>query len=168
MNETTGTRVPTARKDQLIIQKAHDEVLVYDLKTDKAHCLNLTAARVWESCDGQSTVGDIVRHLGGELGAPIDEEVVWLALTQLEKFNLLDAKLTKPTTIVGMSRRELAKKLGTAAVIALPVVISIVAPTAAHALTCFGSNVNGNPPGCPCLNNTKCASGNCVAGICAP
>ena len=106
MKETPGTRVPTARKDQLIIQKAHDEVLVYDLKTDKAHCLNLTAASVWNSCDGKSTVADIVRRLGGELGAPIDEEIVWLALTQLEKFDLLDAKLTKPKTIIGMSRRE--------------------------------------------------------------
>ena len=171
MKETTGTRVPKARKDQLIVQQANDETLVYDLRSDKAHCLNLTAAAVWKSCDGKTTVADMVRQLGGELGGPVDEEVIWLALTQLEKFNLLDEKLTKPVTVVGMSRRELAKRLGTAAVIALPLVISIVAPTAAHALTCPPSGGTNVPPGCPCNGGGNCLPGKACSGapkVCQP
>lgn len=37
---------PLARSEGLVIQEMPDEVLVYDLETNKAHCLNETAAFV--------------------------------------------------------------------------------------------------------------------------
>jgi hypothetical protein len=45
---------PCARKAGLVIQDMPDEVLVYDLDTNKAHCLNKSAAFVWRSCDGKN------------------------------------------------------------------------------------------------------------------
>ncbi len=33
---------PSARRKDLIIEELPDEVLVYDLNTDRAHCLNKT------------------------------------------------------------------------------------------------------------------------------
>ena len=53
---------PKARQHGLVIQEMPDEVLVYDLDTNKAHCLNRSAALVWRSCDGNNTVADIVRE----------------------------------------------------------------------------------------------------------
>ena len=44
---------PVARQEGLVIQEMPDEVLVFDLKTNKAHCLNETAAFVWKACDGK-------------------------------------------------------------------------------------------------------------------
>lgn len=41
---------PIARKTDLVIQEADDEVLIYDLSTNKASCLNKTAAFVWQNC----------------------------------------------------------------------------------------------------------------------
>ena len=32
--------LPVARQKDLIVRELSDEVLVYDLNTDKAHCLN--------------------------------------------------------------------------------------------------------------------------------
>ena len=48
-----NSQVPVARKQGLVVQEMPDEVLIYDLDTNKAHCLNQTAAFVWKSCDGK-------------------------------------------------------------------------------------------------------------------
>jgi hypothetical protein len=37
--------LPKARKKDLIVERLEDETLVYDLKTDRAHCLNHSALR---------------------------------------------------------------------------------------------------------------------------
>jgi len=50
-----------ARQNGIVVQEMPDEVLVYDLDSNKAHCLNQSAALVWKSCDGTNTVGDIVK-----------------------------------------------------------------------------------------------------------
>ncbi len=50
------SQVPIARKEGLVIQEMPEEVLVYDLDTNKAHCLNQTAAFVWKSCDGKNSI----------------------------------------------------------------------------------------------------------------
>jgi len=41
-----NSQFPTARKSGLVVQDVPDEVLIFDLKSNKAHCLNLTAATV--------------------------------------------------------------------------------------------------------------------------
>ncbi len=53
-----SSQVPIARKEGLVIQEMPEEVLVYDLDTNKAHCLNQTAAFVWKSCDGRNSVAE--------------------------------------------------------------------------------------------------------------
>ena len=50
---------PMARQNGLVVQEMPDEVLVYDLDTNKAHCLNNSAALVWRACDGTNSVADI-------------------------------------------------------------------------------------------------------------
>jgi hypothetical protein len=47
------------RKQGLVIKELPDEVLVYDLDRNKAHCLNHSAAEVWERCDGRTTAASI-------------------------------------------------------------------------------------------------------------
>jgi hypothetical protein len=57
------TLLPKARTADLVINDLTDEVLVYDLKRDKAHCLNPTAAAVWKLCDGKSSAAEIAGRL---------------------------------------------------------------------------------------------------------
>ena len=47
-----------ARQNGLVVQEMPGEVLVYDLDSNKAHCLNESAATVWRSCDGNNSVAD--------------------------------------------------------------------------------------------------------------
>ena len=55
------------------LQEMPDEVLVFDLETNKAHCLNQTAAFVWKACDGVNSVAEIAKLFGNKLGIPVKE-----------------------------------------------------------------------------------------------
>ncbi len=152
------SQIPVARKEGMVIQEMPNEVLVYDLETNKAHCLNQTAAAVWKSCDGKNTAADITNLLAKTSGSPVQEDLIWLAIDQLNEINLLEAPITPKFN--GQSRREVIKKVGLAAVIALPLISSLVAPKAAHA----GTVPN---PGGSCTVDQDCPPGlRCVNGVC--
>ena len=161
MGRATGPQAPKARGDQLIIQELPDEVLVYDLLRHQAHCLNQSAAQIWRLCDGQRTVAEVAQLLEKETGAPVDEDLVWLALDQLGRRHLLDQRITYPARTERISRRKLVQKLGfsAAVAVAVPLISSINAPTAAQAATC-------GAVGTPCTTNARCCSGICMNGQC--
>jgi len=152
-----SSQVPVARKEGLVIQEMPEEVLVYDLDTNKAHCLNQTAAFVWKSCDGRNSVADITKLVGDDSGNAVPEDLVWLAIDQLSEKNLLANNLKADFN--GTTRREVIKKIGLAAVIGLPLVASLTAPTsvlAATSCTCpSGTDTDcTSQPGCPVTCNT--------------
>jgi Coenzyme PQQ synthesis protein D (PqqD) len=125
---------PISRKDNIIVQELNGEVLLYDLNIDKAFCLNETSALVWDLCDGKNSVSEISQAIGKKLKVPANEDLVWLALDQLKAENLVETGL-KASYFEGMNRRDVIKKVGLATMIALPVVASVVAPRAVHALS---------------------------------
>ncbi|HLN99414.1 MAG TPA: PqqD family protein [Pyrinomonadaceae bacterium] len=155
---------PLARKDGLVLRDLGDELLVYDRERDKAHCLNRSAAAVWQRCDGRSAPAQIAAALQQEFGTAVDERFVWLALEQIGRDHLLDQTLEWPKTVPRLSRREAFRRIGLGAAIALPVVISITAPTPAQAATCRAS-------GSVCNTSSQCCSGICAcppAQTCPP
>lgn len=158
MKQNAGSRVPRARTEGLVIQELPDEVLVYDRNRDKAHCLNQTAALVWKYCDGKTTVPAIAKKIEQDLNTDsVDEKLVWYALDQLGKDHLLEDNVVPASLMAGLSRREMVRVLGLAAVVAVPVVTSIVAPTPAQAATCL-------PSGSACTGSAQCCSGLCQGG----
>jgi len=152
--------IPEARRAGLVVQELSGEVLVYDRERNKAHCLNSTAARVWEYCDGKRSVAQIARAIEGEINAPVDEDVIWLGVEQLNKIHLLQEHAKLPEHKSGLSRREVMKRIGLAAAVALPVVTSIIAPSAAQAANCL-------PSGSACTASAQCCSGLCNVTTCA-
>jgi Coenzyme PQQ synthesis protein D (PqqD) len=156
MKKNYEAQLAKARTAKLIIKNVDDEVLVYDLVNDKAHCLNRTAALVWKNCDGIRSITEIKAIVADELELPIDEQVVWLALDQLKEFNLLADAPSSPAVFDGLKRRELIRTLGIAA-FALPVILTMTAPTAQAQGSC-------RPPGVVpggCTAATNCCSGSC-------
>lgn len=160
-------QMPTARKEGLVIQELSDEVLVYDLSSNKAHCLNQTAAFVWKACDGKNSIGEIVTNFEKQTGDKVSEDLIWLAIDQLNEKKLLMEEM--PRKFEGQNRRQVLKKIGLASVIALPIVASLTAPTAALAVTCSGTvgSCVGCPDGTPCDVDMDTIIGMCLAGICA-
>lgn len=105
----------------------------------------------------------IAAELSRTLGAPLDEEVVWLALGKLDEGGLFDPPLGASKT--DPKRRALLKKMALTAglSIALPAVWSIVAPTPAYA----ASSVQCVPAGfCMGVASTVCCNNNGMAGTC--
>jgi Coenzyme PQQ synthesis protein D (PqqD) len=126
--------LPHARQDGLVVRELPDEVLVYDLERNKAHCLNSTAAAVWRQCDGETSPREISDRLVGEFSQSLDEDVVWLALDDLGKLDLLERPVVRET---GVSRAQALRRVGVVtAAIALPAVFSLDVPSASAAL-CF-------------------------------
>ncbi len=155
---------PIARKNGLVVQEVPDEVLVYDLETNKAHCLNQSAAMVWRSCDGKNSVSEIVTLVEEHSGSKVTEDFVWLAIDQLSENNLLETQLT--SSFQGQSRREVIKKIGLATMVAIPVIASLVAPQsalAAASCACNNPTQCGNPPNAGCPSTVNCNS----VGLCA-
>src|SRR5262245_32635184 len=110
-NTTNNSQEVLARHEDLVVQELPDEVLVYDLKQHKAHCLNKTASFIWQHCDGQTSVPEIAGLLKQESGSPVNEEVVWYAIDKLGKADLLTEKFTSPVQD-GLSRRRMIRRLG--------------------------------------------------------
>jgi hypothetical protein len=126
---------PHARQDQVLVEELAGEFLVYDLTRNKAHCLNRTAAFVWQQCDGQTPVAEIATRLAREFEVPVDEELIWLALHRLQQVDLLQEPLPRRTSRPVVSRRDMMRQLGLVGSVAilLPVVTSSNAPAAAQA-----------------------------------
>jgi hypothetical protein len=155
MDKTRNQHMPRARQEELLVHELTDEVLVYDLRRHKAHSLNKTAALVWQRCDGESGVTDIAQLLEETLGTSVEENVVRLALQQLERASLLEDSASQAVGPVSVSRRQLMRRMGIAAAVSLPVVVSILAPTSSQAASCLVG-------GAPCTLDPQCCSGNCL------
>lgn len=144
------------------MREVADEVLVYDLRRHRAVCLNRTAARVWRACDGRTSVEEMARAFAEESGADgaLAEEAVRQTLERLGRDHLLSERVPARPRAARMSRRELMRAAGAAAAASLPLVVSIVAPTAAQAASCF-------PTGAACTSSFECCSGVCSGNACA-
>ena len=111
-----------------------DEASIYEWTRTEVHSLNPTAARIWNLCDGVLTDAEIAERLRRESDLTHADEVVRFALAEFSRRHLLagDAGISSP------SRRALLVQLGRTAAL-LPVVTSIVAPTALQAQSATGT-----------------------------
>ncbi|MBK8812984.1 MAG: PqqD family protein [Acidobacteria bacterium] len=185
---------PRSRHDELVVQEVDGELLIYDLRNDKAFCLNPTSALVWQACDGKRNVAEINAYVSEKLNAESNEDLVWLAIDQLKKEKLFENGSEVVDYFEGMSRREVIKKIGLGSAISIPIVASLIAPMAVHAaVSLCGPNNNAvcntpypncptlpppaymgasptcspAPMGCSCQGPWSCPSGNNARGRCA-
>lgn len=144
-----GPELPL-RKRGLSIRALHGESIVYDPETQRASCVNDFAAAVLERCDGAHAPAEIARDLPF---ATVDERVVALALADLRKAGLLEAgPAVEAAALAGTSRRDFIRRIGLGTAIAVPVVNSVVLPSAAQTVSCSGDCASDNecPRGCRC------------------
>jgi hypothetical protein len=156
---------PLARSEGLIVEELEGECLVYDTATDKAHCLNPSAATIWKHCDGMQTVGELETLVADPAHSKAAPSLVSYCLGQLERAHLLVKSERAMDFEMRTSRRELLSKMGiglAAAAVVVPLVISITAPSASAALSCASST---------CSNSAQCHAlgcGSCSSGTCRP
>lgn len=124
---------PLSKSNNLVVQELEKEILIYDLNINKAFCLNETSAIVFQLCNGSNSVAGIADLVSKKLKTLVSEDFVWLAIEELKKNNLLENKDQLNNHFKGLSRREIVKRVGLATMIALPIISSVVAPSAAMA-----------------------------------
>ena len=157
-----NSQFPTARTNGLVVQDVPNEVLVYDLESNKAHCLNQTAAMVWKACDGKTSVSEIAQLIGSQTGEKVSDDLVWLAIDQLQENSLLEAELQ--SKFAGQSRRDALKKIGMASMIALPIIASLAAPKSVLASTSCTCTQLGQADSLDCQLQATCPQDACSAG----
>jgi len=154
-------KLPSARNKDIVVQILDNETLIYDLNSHQAYNLNETLSLVYQSCDGETTFDQLKSK------NKLSNDIIFLALDQLHKAKLLEENEEFRSPFANVSRREVIRRIGFASVIALPIISTLVAPTAADAQSrCPSiSPCNGNqsiPSGCPCSLNCS----NCRGGVC--
>lgn len=122
--------LPKARTSEILIQELENELLIYDLRINKAFCLNETSRLVWQLCDGTNSVADIAGLMSRKLKINVSEEFVWLALDGLKKDDLLEKADEFEIDFAGLNRREVIRRVGLASMVTLPIIASVVAPSA--------------------------------------
>jgi hypothetical protein len=152
-----------ASHEGLLVRELAGELVVYDLVRHEAHCLNRTAAFVFEQCDGRTSVEEIARRLRAEFEAPADEDLVWQALDQLDGARLLQHKPSRPPA-PGFSRRDAVRQVGLGLAVLLPAVASILVPTPAEAaVTCIDDSACPGNPGMSCyISSSALCDGTCT------
>jgi hypothetical protein len=157
---------PRNRTNDLLTQNVVGETMIYDLRINKAFLLNPTSSLIWTLCDGTRSVADIANYVGEELDETVPEDLVWIALDQLDEKNLLERSDDEKANFLGLSRREVVRKFGLSSMVALPLITAIVIPNSVEGQSCLPDNGL-------CAVPADCCSGCCAdvsdgAAICTP
>lgn len=136
--------LPTARTADIIEQKVDGDLLIYDLRVNKAYILNDTLEKVFNACNGVTSLAELCgRH-------NYIPELVYLALDELRKNDLIETDESYVSPLAGINRREVVKRIGISSLAALPLISSLTAPPAVAAAS---SVCTPNAPGCVTSNN---------------
>lgn len=134
--------LPKAVNKDMLVQELEKELLIYDLKKNKAYSLNETTAAVYKACDGQTDLEEFAAV------SSFSSDLIFFTLDELKKKNLIaDDKSVSPFS--GMTRREVIKRVGAGTAATLPVILMLTAPISTQAASC-------TPEGSTCTTAAEC------------
>jgi hypothetical protein len=128
-----GRRVLPSRRADLLSEDLGEELVVYDLVRQQAHCLNRMARLVFRWCDGETDIAELASRATAELGVVVQGSDIEHVVGRLSQANLLSG--------VAVSRRELGR-VARAGLTGL--VVSIAVPTVAQAVQHCGHGIGAN------------------------
>lgn len=143
-------RLPQTRRQNIIEQDLEKELLVYDLSNHNAYCLNETSRIIYLACNGETTFDELKRKY------KFTDDLIYFALNDLRERNLVDDY--QPQSFLNkQSRREAIRKIGFTSMIAIPLITSLVAPTAVSAQS------GPRPLNAICTSSAQCQTNFCTA-----
>jgi hypothetical protein len=161
---TNQTNPLKPKRIAALTRQFHDELLVYDAERHKAHCLNKTAAVVWLECSGDATLPEIAKKLKSYFRSS-DDTLVRLSVAKLGKAGLLEKADAVFDGRESVNRRYVLKRIRAMAVVALPLITTMLVPIPTAAASCFPLLHN-------CSSGVQCCSGHCglsgITKVCLP
>lgn len=152
---------PKVETSGVIVQNAATELLLYDLQTNKAYCLNETSMKIYEHCDGTKNLAAIGEILNLEI------EYIFLAVDLFEREKLLNAESRRFfSQYHGLDRRRMLKGAMMSSAVALPLISSVLAPQSVNAASnttltdCSGQPITISDPPCRPTNCVVTCQGN--------
>lgn len=76
MESTTPTQ-----NAEVSLQRVGNEAILHDRRNGRAHVINESAARLWELCDGQTSLDDVVSAFAAAYGmqpADLRDDVLYI------------------------------------------------------------------------------------------
>ena len=143
--------VPRPRSCGVASQEVDGELLLYVGQTHQASCLNASAARIWELCDGDRTVDEIATR------AKLEPDIVAHAVKQLGEAGLLE-NAAGSLGGVDLSRRRMLVGVG---LVAIPIILLVTAPSARAASSPCTPTMDACGTEMP-----PCCTGSCTGGVC--
>jgi PqqD family protein of HPr-rel-A system len=74
------------------LQRVGDEAILHDRRNGRAHVINESAARIWQLCDGRTTLDDIVSAFAASFAMPpadVRDDVIYI-LSKFRELRVLD------------------------------------------------------------------------------
>jgi hypothetical protein len=68
VSDTMKLHMSPARRADLLTRVVDDEVVILDRERQQVHCLNVTAACIWNQCDGLTAPDAIAGRLAAQFG----------------------------------------------------------------------------------------------------
>jgi hypothetical protein len=174
MAKTTGASIVRIANNHLLVEELRDELVVYDRKANRAHLLDERATAIFKAAAEPASLDTLASLMPGT--SPQEREsLARLAISDLERAGLV------VTNMAALPRRGLLKSLGSA--VALPMVVSILAPAMASAQSCATVSTSCSSLACcgglfcsggtccanngqACTTNGQCCGANCSGGLC--
>lgn len=165
---SSGGYMPRATTKEIVVQEVGGETLIYDMRVNKAHNLNSTMAMILKYCDGKTRIQEVAASLEEKLKTKIEDDFIYLAILELERANLLLEGDSLPE-FQDISRRKVLFNYALPA-LAMPIVLSLVAPESVHAQSCamLQDPCAGAGTGNCCPGIDACQSFVCCNGVGSP
>ncbi len=152
------SKLPFLRTENLVVKELPSELLIYDLDKNKAFCLNETARLIMDECDGKTSIDEAIVNLNRKFKAKVSEEMIWMVIEQLQKADFIEKDYQIPMETTRVTRRKILQSAA-ALGIALPMITSLVAPSAVNAQSGCLPLESGS---CNLEVNNCCPGGTCI------
>ena len=147
--------LPSVKKG-LLAHELDAQVMIYDSTDDRIHLLDSTTACVLELLQkGDSSPETISAEVARRLGVQQNEDLVLLAIEELDQASLLQREDEDQGSVTRSNRRDLVRKLAAAGLagVMIPAIATLAASRAYAASLAAGGD--------SCKKDGDCASMNC-------
>jgi hypothetical protein len=133
----------SSRRDGLVVEELGAELLIYDRRTDVAHCLGDVAAVTWRAFEDGATVDHAAgRILASGLASSLEEArtLAGTAVAELEERDLLERQETSGFISERVPRRQALRRMAGVGMAAAtgPLVLSVAVPSAWAGMSAAG------------------------------